>query len=347
MPLPFRVAVIGLGDVAVRRHLPILLNHPHFQLVSAAELDATRAQRVASQFSIPNLSADPRAVIESDAVDVVAILTPPFTHAALAHLALEAGKHVFIEKPLTLDVGEAEEITAHAERAQAKFFTAFNQRHHPVLQGARDMLREGQLGTLRVASAFLSNIYKREVLSAWHSDPTRGDLLFDLGVHHFDALRFLTGAEAVEISAQEAITPDNAITLTTQMQLSNGMLVTTTLAEDTLEHNELRIVGDRGKLDLSLYRFDGLRLLPRGVYDGSFGLRFADMGKTLTALPSAVSRMRQGGDYTLTYRAEWDHFYEVLQNNVPPLATARDGLQATQIASAARRSITERARVKV
>lgn len=342
MPSPFRVAVIGLGDVAVRRHLPILVNHPHFQPVSAAELDATRAQRVAKDFSISNLSAGPRAVIESDGVDVVAIFTPPFTHAELAHLALDAGKHVFIEKPLTLDVGEAEELTAHAERAKTKFFTAFNLRHHPAVQRARAMIQAGQLGTLRAASAFLSNTYKREALAAWHSDPSRGDLLFDLGVHHFDALRFLTGAETVEVSAQEAIAPDNAITLTTQIRLHNGMLVTTTIAEDTLEHNVIQIVGDRGKLDLSLYRFDGLRLLPRGVYDGSFGLRFAEMGKTLAALPSAFPRMRRGGDYTLTYRAEWDHFYDVLQNNVPPLATARDGLQATRMAWATRRSITER-----
>lgn len=344
---PIRVAVIGLGDVAVRRHLPVLVAHPHFQVVGAAEVEAVRGERVARQFSLPGVSTDPRALIQAENVEAVAILTPPFTHAELVHLALEAGKHVFVEKPLTLKVAEAEELAVHAERAAVKVLTGFNQRHHPVVQRARAMVREGQAGEVRAASAFLSNVYKRETLSAWHADPTRGDLLFDLGVHHFDALRFLLGAEVVEVSAQESISGDNAITLTTQLRFENGVLVTTTLAEDTLEHNTLQLVGDRGKLDLGLYRFDGLRFLPRGVYEGSFGLRFREMRRTLAALPSALPRIRRGGDYSLTYRAEWDHFYEMIENNVPPLATARDGLQATRIAAAARRAIGERATVRL
>jgi predicted dehydrogenase len=346
MPHPLNVAVIGLGAVAVRRHLPVLADHPHFKIASACETDPSRAAQVAREFSIPMVSPDARAVLESDAVDVVAILTPPSTHASLAHQALDAGKHVLIEKPLAINVEEAEQLAARAERASSKFLVAFNQRHHPLLQRARAILRAGQLGKLRAASAFLGNTHSRTSQSGWHADPAHGgDLLFEVGVHHFDALRFLLEAEVSELYARETETGDGMGTLITQMQFTNDMLVTTTLAEQTLEHNAFDITGDKGKLILSLYRFDGIKLIPRGAYDGSIGLRLAGIRGTLGTLPGAVSTLRRGGDYALTYRAEWDHFYEVIQNDAPPLATAQDGLKATRIAHAARQSVLRHAPV--
>lgn len=346
MPTPLRVAVIGLGEVATRRHLPALVNHPHFQITAAAEVDAARAARVALQFSIPRISADARAVLESADVDVVAILTPPFTHAELAHLALDAGKHVLVEKPMTLDVAGAQDLVAHAERASTKFLVAFNQRHHRHLQHAREILRSGKLGTLRTAASFLGNTHARRTQSAWHSDALRGgDLFFELGVHHFDALRFLLNAEVTQINAQELHSAQQMATLAAQMRFTNDLLVSTTLAEDTVEHNGFEIIGDRGRLTLSLYRFDGVRVIPRGAYDGSIRLRVADARRTFVSLPTALPRIRRGGDYDLTYRAEWDHFFEVIQNNIPPLATVRDGAAATRIASAARRAVTQNAPV--
>lgn len=346
MPTQFRVAVIGLGDVATRRHLPALVTHPHFQITAAAEVDAERAARVASQFSIPRVSPVARAIIESDDVDIVAILTPPFTHAELAHLALDAGKHVLVEKPMTLDVAGSQALVAHAERASSKLLVAFNQRHHRLVRHAREILRSGQLGTLRTAASFLGNTHARRTQSAWHSDFLRGgDLFFELGVHHFDALRYLLDAEVTQINAQEAHSARQMATLSAQMRFTNDILVSTTLAEDTVEHNGFEIIGDHGRLTLSLYRFDGVRVIPRGVYDGNIGLRVADARRTIAAVSTSLSRMRRGGDYDLTYRAEWDHFYEVIQNNVAPLATARDGAAATRIAHAARRAVTQNASV--
>lgn len=348
MPTPLRVAVIGLGDVAALRHLPVLKTHPHFQITAAAETDVARASHVSAQFSIPLVSPDARQVIESPDVDVVAILTPPFTHAELAHWALGAGKHIFVEKPMTLDLAQGQELIALAERASAKLLVGFNLRHHPQIRRAREILRSGQLGTVRTVATVLGNTHARRTQSAWHSDSLRGgDLFFELGVHHFDALRFLLDAEVAQITAQEVYSAQQMAVLSTQMRFTNGTLASSTFAENTVEHNGIEIIGDRGRLTLSLYRFDGLHLMPRGVYDGAFGLRLADARRTLTSLRNALPRMRQGGDYVLTYRAEWDHFYAVIQNNAPLLATARDGAAATRLAYAARRSVTQNAPVSL
>lgn len=339
---PLRLGIIGLGDVAVTRHLPVLTQRPHFQITTAAEIDAARAQRVAQQFSIPQIETDAARVIDAPNVDVIAIFTPPSTHAELAHHALNAGKHVFIEKPLTLDVADARELAAHVERANTKLLVGFNLRHHAQAQRAREILRAGELGPLRAASSFLGNTHARRNQSAWHRDLARGgDPFFEVGVHHFDLWRFLLDAEVNEIFAQEFVTAQGAATLTTQLRMSNAVLVTTTLAEDTLEHNAFEIIGERGKLQFSLYRFDGLRQMPRGAFDGSLGVRFADARNTLKTLPRALPQLRRGGEYVFTYRAEWEHFYHVIQNNVPPLASARDGAQATHSAHSARASVTQ------
>lgn len=348
MPPQHQVAVIGLGDVASKRHLPVLTNHPQLKITAAADLDAGRARASAREFSIPLVSADPLTIIQSPDTEIVALLTPPFTHAQLACAALEAGKHVLVEKPLTIDVGEAEALTARADRAGTKLLVGFNLRHHPVIQAAHKMVRAGQLGALRSAATFLGNTRVRNTGDAWRREPAHGgDVFFEYGVHHFDILRYLLDSDVTQVYASENVAPRGGVTATAQLHFANGTIVNATVAEDTVEHNSIELVGDQGKLNLSLYRFDGLQFVPRGVMEGAVGLRVSDAGKTLAALPAALPRIRQGGDYLLTYRAEWDHFCAVIENNGEPLANARDGLEATRIAHAARQSVMQHAAVKL
>lgn len=343
-----KVAVIGLGDVASKRHLPVLTNHPQLKITAAAEPDAGRAWASAHEFSIPLVSAEPLAIIQSPDTEIVALLTPPFTHALLARAALDAGKHVFVEKPLTVDVGEAKELTTLAGRAHAKLLVGFNLRHHPVIQTAYKMIRAGQLGTLRTVSTFLGNTRVRNTGDAWRRDPAHGgDVFFEFGVHHFDVLRYLVGSEVTELYASETTSPRGGVTATAQLHFADGTIANATVAEDTVEHNSIELVGDRGKLNLSLYRFDGLQFVPRGVMAGAVGLRASDAGKTLVALPAALPRIRRGGDYLLTYRTEWDHFCAVIETGAEPLAHARDGLEATRIAHAARQSVIQHVAIQL
>lgn len=341
MPQPLRVALIGLGQIAESRHLPILTKHPHFQVTTAAELDAERAARVAHLFAIPAVSADVRSVIASDAVDVVAILTPPSTHAELAHLALNAGKHVLVEKPLTLDVAQGEALAAHAGRAATKFLVGLNQRHHFFIQKARAMLGAGKLGTVREVSSFWGYRHARENTMSWRTAQGEGgDVLFDLGVHHFDTIRFLLDADVNEINVEETQTAKGTRT-TAQLRSSKDVAITTILQENVPNENKFEIRGERGTLVLSLYPYYGFQFIPQGAQAGDPLVQMRNLRHRLMG----YYRMRRGGEYALSYRAEWDHFYNVIANAVPPLATARDGLEATRIAAAARESLVRHAPV--
>lgn len=337
---PLRLGVIGLGEIAQLRHLPALAQLPNWQITRASELNKERGARAAARFSIPQIALDPRAVLESDAVDAIAILTPPATHAGLIHAALNARKHVFVEKPLTLNIAEAEQLAAETARASGKLLVGFNLRHHVQVTQVRAWIRAGKLGRVRAVHTTVTNVRNRAATPEWRRDSSRGgELLFDLGVHHFDLCRFLFDADIAAIHAYETRSPAGNLTVSALAQMTNDVLVTSIFGEDILEHAALEIFGERGRLVLSLYRFDGLQWYPRGKYDGSFDVRFAQLGAALQEFPGAFARMRRGGDYVLTYRAEWEHFYDVIQNNVPPLANVHDGLAATRAAQTARQAI--------
>lgn len=333
-----RLGVIGLGAIAQLRHLPALARHPRWRIVAAADLDPHTAALAASAFALPTPASDPRVVIENPEVDAVAVLTPPATHVPLARAALAAGKHVFVEKPLALDLDEARELAACAEHADARVLVGFNLRQHAHLQAARAQVRSGALGAVHSMHTTLTNNRGGApggTRPSWRADAMAGgDLLFELGVHHFDLWRFLLDAEPVELTAMEAHAR-GCTTVTVLARLKSGVLVTTVLGEDTLEHNSVELFGERGRLLVSLYRFDGLTFIPRGAYDGSLGVRLAHAAHTARS----VSRLRGANAYVATYRAEWDHFSDVIRAGVPPQATLNDGVAATRLALAARESL--------
>jgi predicted dehydrogenase len=339
-----RLGVIGLGEIARSRHLPALAQLPQWQITIAADLDQERGERTAAQFAISQFTNDPCDVIASKLLDALAILTPPASHADLIHAALGTGKPIFVEKPLTLDVAQAETLEAETHRTGCKLLVGFNLRHHIQVQQAREWIRSGKLGRVRAVHTLISNVRTRAALPEWRRDPKRGgELLFDLGVHHFDLCRFLFDAEIATVQAYETCSPQGNLTVATLAQLTNDILVTCTFVEDAFEHDALEIFGENGRLVISLYRFDGLQWYPRGKYDGSIDLRFALARSALQEFPRALPRMQRGGEYVLTYRSEWEHFYTVIQNNVLPLANVHDGVAATRAAFQARQSITGKA----
>lgn len=339
---PLRVGIIGLGEVAVLRHLPILARHPRFQITAAADIDLARAQHIGAQYGIPRIYPDARALLDLPDIEAVAIFTPPVAHAELVHAALDAHKHVFVEKPLTLDVAQAESLAAHASRVPARVLVGFNLRHHPQIRRAREWLRAGRIGAIRAVHTTFTNVAANETASPWRLDPARGgSLLYELGVHHLDACRYLCDADIATIFAQQTLASHGQPAVTFQARLTNDILLTGVLAQDTIEHNSIELIGEHGRMVLSLYRFDGPFLYPRGAYDDGWGLRFHHARATLQALPQALSQQRQGGAYVSSYRAEWEHFFQIVRHSAVPLASLADGVAATRAAAAAQASLVQ------
>src|SRR5215216_4899013 len=138
---PLRVGIAGCGRVS-ELHLRALAAVDGIEVVAVMDVDGVRARAVASRFGVARVVDDVAAL--GQAADVVAVCTPPREHAALAHDALRAGRHVLVEKPLVLDLDEADALSA-AVPPGIVACTGFNLRVHRQVRAARRMLTEGRL----------------------------------------------------------------------------------------------------------------------------------------------------------------------------------------------------------
>lgn len=152
-----------------------------------------------------------REAARADCIDVVAIVTPNHVHFPAATAFLEAGIHVICDKPLTTSLKDAEALAALVEKTGLEFCLTHNYTGYPLVRQARDMVRAGVLGKLRVIQAEYPQDWLSTKLEAsgqkqalWRTDPAQSGpvgSLGDLGTHAYNLIRFVTGIEVDAIAA--------------------------------------------------------------------------------------------------------------------------------------------------
>lgn len=330
-----RLGIVGCGRVTELRHLPALGGVAGAEVVALADVDAARLASVADRFGVSRRYADCAEMIESGGVDAVAVCVPPRFHTEVATAALAAGKHVFVEKPLALTTEECDLLSERAARAPAlKAMVGFNLRWHRLLREARAAVGRGELGRVKlVRTIFTSGVRARRDFPDWRRRrESGGGALFELGVHHFDLLRFLLGDELEEVFASSCGAGETA---TVAARTRGGAQVVAAFSEVAGESHEIEIHGERGWLRVSCYRADGLERLAAGEYPGSAGARLRRVRQSLLGLPRMIRQARRGGDYVATYAEGWRHFVAAVNDGSPIEATLEDGRRALEIALAA------------
>ena len=152
-----------------------------------------------------------REAARRDGIDVVTIVTPNHVHFPAARAFLEAGIHVICDKPLTTNLTDAEALAALVEKTGLEFCLTHNYTGYPLVRQARDMVRAGALGELRVIQAEYPQDWLSTKLEAsgqkqalWRTDPAQSGpvgSLGDLGTHAYNLIRFVTGLEPEAIAA--------------------------------------------------------------------------------------------------------------------------------------------------
>jgi predicted dehydrogenase len=186
------VAIIGCGQVGQKRLRSLGSRH---RLVAAADTDRGRAEHFVRGYQAHAVVVEWRAAIERPDVDVVIVAT---THNHLAEItlaAVEAGKHVLVEKPGARRPDELEPVIAAAERHRRCVEVGFNLRFHPALQKAREIVDSGALGALTTIRGRYGHGGHLGYDRAWRSDPevAGGGELIDQGVHLIDLARWFLG----------------------------------------------------------------------------------------------------------------------------------------------------------
>ena len=211
---PLRVGMVGYGFMgAIHSHAWRTANR-FFDLPSVPEMqaltgrDLSMATQAAAKMGWSAVESDWRKLVGRDDIDLIDICSPGDTHAEIAIAALEAGKHVLCEKPLANSVEEAERMVAAAEEAATRGVFAmcgYSYRRTPALAFARQLVEEGQLGTLRqVRAQYLQDWLSDENAPlTWRLDKSRSGsgALGDIGAHIIDAAQWITGKRIAGVSA--------------------------------------------------------------------------------------------------------------------------------------------------
>jgi len=164
-------------------------------LEMVADVTVEAAQRAARAYGFNQFTANWRDIIESSEIDVVSITAPNALHKEIALAAIAAGKHVYCEKPLAPLVADALEMTEAAEAAGVKTQVGFNYLCNPMMQLARAMIAEGELGEIRSYRGIHAEDYMADAASPYtfRHDPAGGGALADLGSHALATAEFLLG----------------------------------------------------------------------------------------------------------------------------------------------------------
>ena len=187
-----RVGIVGCGEVSRAKHLPVFAHIRGATVAALCDLDQDLAKATASRFGVPRVAGSAAEMLAWGEIDLIAVLTDPASHAALAIAALRAGHHVYVEKPLALNVDDSEAMLSEARRSGRIAVTGFHMRFHRLLREARDIVRSGRLGTIESIRVVWHSPRGDQQTQAWKTTrDTGGGALVEIGVHHIDLVRFL------------------------------------------------------------------------------------------------------------------------------------------------------------
>jgi predicted dehydrogenase len=323
-PRCIHVGVIGCGLIGSRRAAVAAAN-PASRLVVVADVDHLRA-KAAAETAGAAVTTSWEDVIERPDVDAVVVSTTHQSLRPIASAALQAGKHVLCEKPMSMNAREGEELVMVARRSGRVLAVGFNHRLHPAIRRAYDLSRAGAIGEVLFVRCRYGHGGRPGYEREWRMDPalSGGGELLDQGIHALDLFRWFLGDLSV-VGARtanwvwRAAVEDNVFAL---LASPRGQ-VASLHASWTQWKNifSLEIGGDRGALVV-----EGL--------GGSYGTeRLSIHHRRSEGGPPAEERMVFDGP-DVSWESEWDQFLAAIRTGQPPAAGGEDGLAALRLVEA-------------
>ncbi|MEO6809170.1 MAG: Gfo/Idh/MocA family oxidoreductase [Isosphaeraceae bacterium] len=297
-------------------------------LVAVTDLDESSAQSVAARCGVVPLASLEEGLQRRN-VNAVVIATPHADHAGQVRQALDAGKHVLCEKPLTIDADEARALAVLAESRGLRLATGLNHRFYPPVRDALELVKTRAIGRVERVRATIGHEASSEFLASWHTDPARsgGGTLMDNGPHACDLIRRLMG-EIISARGEVSDTlglpegcESEAVALFLDADGTRGELQSSWLQAEGYLSIEIR--GDAGRLHLETapWRLSGK------LSDG----RRIKRRYGLDRVAERFFRLRHGCERSLVWELE---AFAGLAMDRGVCATAWDGYRATEMVQA-------------
>ena len=327
-PSKIGVGVIGTGRIG-RLHIEHLAqNIPEVELIAICSLDPVGIESLTKQFNIPKTTKDYTALLADPRIDAVLVASSTDTHVEISQAAAKAGKHVFCEKPISLDLEQIDKTLAIVDKAGVKFQVGFNRRFDVSFERIRKAVASGEIG-------------EPHIMRITSRDPepppieyvkVSGGIFLDMTIHDFDMARYLIGDEVVEVYATGGVRVDPKIgevgdidTTVIILRFQNGVIATIDNSREAVYGYDQRVevFGSKGMVTAANPPANTV------TFSGSEGSHAAS--------PPYFFVER----YRAAFLSELQAFFACIQEDTPPPVTGEDGKAPVVMGFAALKSLRE------
>lgn len=330
MPLDtLNIGLIGTGRIGSLHAEHLSKRITRANLLMVADANENSARECAQRLAIPQATQDYHAILENPAIQAIVICSPTATHSHIIQEAAQAGKHIFCEKPIALNLHSIDEAIMAVKENGVKLQIGFNRRFDTNFRRVRQAIEQQEVGI-----PHMLNITSRDPgLPPLEYLRTSGGLFLDMMIHDFDMARFLIDSEVEEVFTMAGIMHDPALeelgdvdTAVVMLRFANGVIATINNSRHAAYGYDQRVelLGSSGAISID-------NNYPNAAI-------ISDGHSIRRDLPLHFFLER----YSESFLREMEAFIEAVLRDQPVPVDEQDGRAPVVMALAARRSLDER-----
>jgi myo-inositol 2-dehydrogenase/D-chiro-inositol 1-dehydrogenase len=327
-----KIAVLGAGRIGAMHAELIAHRADGVSLAGVFDVAGGVAAEVGQRLGVPVFETA-EAAIDSDA-DAVAICSSTPTHIDLVAAAAEAGKAIFCEKPLSLDLAELDRGLAAVEAAGVTLHVGFNRRFDASHAAVRAAVADGDIGQLRQLRISSRDPAPPPIAYIEQS----GGIFLDMTIHDFDMARFITGSEVVEVYATGSVSVDPAIGEAGDLDTVTVLLTHEDGVVTTIDNCRQSAFG----YDQRVEAFGSAGIVSSENQVAHSAVKRTDSGSTGAVVPYFFLDR-----YIPSYIRQWEDFASAVRSGAPPPVSGADGRAPLVVGLAAKQSVATKSPVRL
>jgi myo-inositol 2-dehydrogenase/D-chiro-inositol 1-dehydrogenase len=330
---PVRIGLLGAGRIG-RVHAGFLSGGVRgAELAGVHDVRTEEAQALAGELAVPAFESVEQLLADPE-VDAVAICSSTDTHAELALAAARAGKAIFCEKPLSLDLADVDRVRAAVAEAGVPFQIGFNRRFDPSHQSVRDAVAGGAVGEPHVVRISSRDPFPPPLEYVRVS----GGIFLDMTIHDFDMARYVTGNEVVEVYARGAVRIEPVYREVRDVDTALVVLEHEDGCVTAIDNSRRSAYGYDQRVEV----FGSGGMAASGNPPAHAGVVLTAEGERAPAMPSDFLDR-----YAESYERAWEAFVDAIRAGREPAVGIEDARAPLVIGLAALRSLAENRPVRV